>query len=85
MAMPPLDLRHILLEDHGILATATKAAMYQHARARGYSLENIRPALNRFNRFWVIGQWVEYGHTIRLATLTGDTVIQITARTTRPW
>jgi hypothetical protein len=70
-----LDLRHIHLESTGLYAAARKATALAEARRRGWTSESVRLASNRFNRFWVIGQWVEYGKQIRCARDDGGTVL----------
>ena len=73
--MHALDFRHVLLDDVPIFATATKQAMRKEARHRGYSADAITLAVNRFNRFWILAQWVEYPRVLRCATHGGDTVL----------
>ena len=68
MALAAIDLRHILLDDAGIVAVATKKRAVSIARERGYALNDIYQAYNRFCRFWVIGQWVQYGKEFRAAS-----------------
>lgn len=54
----------------------TKKAMAALAKERGWSQENITKAANRFNRFWICGQWIEYGRTFRaMSTTPGETVV----------
>lgn len=80
MALRALDLRHILLEDAGIIAVATKTRAVTIARERGYSLNDIYPAYNRVGRFWVIGQWVQYGTVFRAASHGPQKSVVLTLR-----
>jgi hypothetical protein len=70
-----LDLRHINLESAGLYAAARKATALAEARRRGWTPDSVRQASNRFNRFWILGQWVEYGQQLRCAREDGGTVL----------
>jgi hypothetical protein len=70
-----LDLRHINLVSAGLYAAARKATALAEARQRGWTPDSVRLAYNRFNRFWILGQWVEYGQQIRCAREDGGTVL----------
>ena len=70
-----LDLRHIHLESTGLYAAARKATALAEATRQGWAQASVRLASNRFNRFWIIGQWMEYGRTIRCAGQDGGTVV----------
>jgi hypothetical protein len=78
-----LDLRHIHLASAGLYAAARKATALAEARWRGWTQDSVRLAYNRFNRFWILGQWVEYGQQIRCAQEDGGTVL-ITLRCATP-
>ena len=65
-----LDFRHIVLADIPIVAVPTTRAALAMARARGYPADAVHQAYNRFWRFWIIGQWITYGHEIRCAATT---------------
>ena len=75
--MIALDLRHVLLDDHPILAFETRAAGREAARERGYALEHLRLAVTQCHRVWILGQWVDYPTRIRVATDEGSVVLPL--------
>ena len=59
-----LDFRHVDLST--IQTFRTRAEAQRRARTIGWPVADIYAAYTRFCRFWVLGQWVAYGQTLRI-------------------
>lgn len=78
-----VDFRGLGDELRHVYTAPTRAEATAFARSRGWT-RGIRKAATRFNRFWIIGDWVSYGQTIRCATETPGVTVLVTLRSHDP-
>ena len=72
MTHKALNLSHINLGQVPLAAKQHHKDAVLMAKTNGYCLDDIRPAYNRFWRFWVIGQWIDPWKKLRLLLDNGD-------------
>jgi hypothetical protein len=75
-----VDLRGVGLELRDVLTAPTKHAATRMAKERGWPVADVVRAATRFNRFWMLGQWQDYGRTIRCAGQEAGTTVLLTLR-----
>lgn len=75
MSHKPMNLSHISLSVVPIVAKQNKKDACEIAKSKGFYLDDVRPAYNRFWRFWIIGQWIEPYSSIRVLCDDGTTTL----------
>jgi hypothetical protein len=75
-----VDLRGVGLELRDVLTAPTKQKATQIAKECGWPVADVVRAATRFNRFWILGQWQEYGRTIRCRGQQPGTTVLLTLR-----